>query len=190
MSAILWYVCARYVCILGMYHGVRYAWTSMVNVSLLLLSMTRAQFHKGLFALILIVIPPLIRTQILMCHDSSPVVTYLKVLPVCIIVTKEKLWLDDVIKWKHHPSYWPFVRGIHRSPVNSPHKGQWRGALMFSLICTWNNTWANSGDASDLRRHLAHYDVIVMEFLIDYVYEHTIPLCKIDAVAFERWPSC
>ena len=41
---------------------------------------------------------------------------------------------DDVIKWKHFPRYWPFVRGIHRSPVNSPHKGQWRGALMFSLM--------------------------------------------------------
>ena len=40
---------------------------------------------------------------------------------------------DDVIKWKHFPRYWPFVRGIHRSPVNSPHKGQWRGALMFFL---------------------------------------------------------
>ena len=42
---------------------------------------------------------------------------------------------DDVIKWKHFPRYWPFVRGIHRSPVNSPHKGQCRGALMFTLIC-------------------------------------------------------
>ena len=46
---------------------------------------------------------------------------------------------DDVIKWNHFPRYWPFVRGIHRSPVNSPHKGQWRGALMFSLICAWIN---------------------------------------------------
>ena len=44
----------------------------------------------------------------------------------------------DVIKWKHFPRYWPFVWGIHRSPVNSPHKGQWRGALMFSLICALN----------------------------------------------------
>ena len=44
---------------------------------------------------------------------------------------------DDVIKWKHFPRYWPFVRGTHRSPVNSPIKGQWRGALMFTLICTW-----------------------------------------------------
>ena len=42
---------------------------------------------------------------------------------------------DDVIKWKHFPRYWPFMRAIHRSPVNSPHKGQRRGALMFPLIC-------------------------------------------------------
>ena len=42
---------------------------------------------------------------------------------------------DGVIKWKHFPRYWPFVWGIHRYPVNSTHKGQWLGALMFSLIC-------------------------------------------------------
>ena len=41
---------------------------------------------------------------------------------------------DDVIKWKHFPHYWPFVRGIHWSPVDSPYKGQWCGALMVSLI--------------------------------------------------------
>ena len=52
------------------------------------------------------------------------------------------------------------------SPVNSPHKGQWRGALMFSLICTWINGWVNNGEAGDLRRHRAHYDVIVMCILI------------------------
>ena len=45
---------------------------------------------------------------------------------------------DDGMKWKHFPRYWPFVRGSHRSPVNSPQKGQWRGALVFSLICTLN----------------------------------------------------
>ena len=69
---------------------------------------------------------------------------------------------DDVIKWKHFPRYWPFVRGIHRSPVNSPHKGQWRVALIFSLIWAWTNSWANNRDASDLRRHRAHYNVPVM----------------------------
>ena len=69
---------------------------------------------------------------------------------------------DDVIEWKHFPRYWPFVRGIHRSPVNSPHKGQWRGAMMFSVICAWINSWVNNREAGDLRRHRAHYDVIVM----------------------------
>ena len=69
---------------------------------------------------------------------------------------------DDVIKWKLFPRYGPFVWGIHRSPVNSPHKGQWRGALMFSLICAWINDWVNNGQADDLRRHCIHYDVIVM----------------------------
>ena len=69
---------------------------------------------------------------------------------------------DDVIKWKHFPRYWPFVRGIHRSPVNSPHKGQWRGALMFTWICARINGWVNNGEAGDLRRYRAHYDVIVM----------------------------
>ena len=69
---------------------------------------------------------------------------------------------DDVIKWKHFPRYWPFMRGIHRSPVNSSHKGQWRGALMFSLICTRINGWVSNRETGDLRRHQAHCDVIVM----------------------------
>ena len=72
---------------------------------------------------------------------------------------------DDVIKWEHFPCYWPFVRGIHRSPVNSPHKGQWRGALMFSLICVWINGLVNNLEAGDLSRHRAHYDVIIMLWL-------------------------
>ena len=69
---------------------------------------------------------------------------------------------DDVIKRKHFPRYSPFVQGIHRSPVNSPHKGQWRGTLMFSLISTWINDWVNNGEAGDLRRYRAHYDVAVI----------------------------
>ena len=69
---------------------------------------------------------------------------------------------DDVIKWKHFPRYWSLVRGIHRSPMNSPHRGRWRGALMFSLICAWTNGWVNNREAGDLRRYRAHYDVTVM----------------------------
>ena len=68
----------------------------------------------------------------------------------------------DVIKCKRFPRYWPFVRGIHRSPVNSPQKGQWCGALIFSLICVWINGWVNNREAGDLRRYRAHYDVTVM----------------------------
>ena len=56
---------------------------------------------------------------------------------------------DVVIKWKHFPRYWPFVRGIHRSTVNSPHKSQWRGALMFSFICAQVNGWVNKREAGD-----------------------------------------
>ena len=46
------------------------------------------------------------------------------------------------------------------APVSdSPHKGQWRGVLMFSLICAWTNSSVNNGD---LRRQRAHYDVTTM----------------------------
>ena len=79
-------------------------------------------------------------------------------------VTLSELCLhDDVIKWRHFPRYWPFVLGFHWSPVNSPNRGQWRGALMFSLICSWINGWVNIGETDDLRRHHAHYDVTVMQ---------------------------
>ena len=69
---------------------------------------------------------------------------------------------EEVIKWKHFSRYWPFVRGIHRSPVNSPHKGQWPGALIFSFICAWMNGWVSNREAGDFRRHRAHSDVTVM----------------------------
>ena len=95
---------------------------------------------------------------------------------------------DDVIKWKHFLHNWPFVWRIHHSPVNSPHKGQWCGALIFSLICVWMNDWVNNREAGDLRCYCAHYDVIVMlsqvklgdritylcQIIINYLY---ITLC-------------
>ena len=87
---------------------------------------------------------------------------------------------DDGIKWKHFPRNWPFVRGIHRSTVNSPHKGQWRGALMFSLICVWINGWVNNREAGDLIRYLAHYNVIVI----------SMALCQLQFEAPMRWHWC
>ena len=85
----------------------------------------------------------------------------------------ETLFHNDVIKWKHFPRDWPFVREIHRSPVNFPHKGQWRGALMFSLIYAWINDWVNNREAGDLRRQHGHYDVIVMRIACPLCGEST-----------------
>ena len=78
----------------------------------------------------------------------------------CILNCRLPKWgviHDDVIKCKHFPRYWPFVR-----EMNFSHKGQWRGALMFSLICTRINGWVNNGEAGDLRRYRVHCDITVM----------------------------
>ena len=81
---------------------------------------------------------------------------------IMLPLSRNTYYHDDVIKWKHFLRYWPFLRGIHRSPVNFPHKGQWRGALTCSLICVCINGWVNNREAGDLRRYRAHHDVIVM----------------------------
>ena len=52
----------------------------------------------------------------------------------------------------------------------TPLKGQLCGALMFYLICSWINGWVNNGEAGDLRRHCAHYDVTVMKTSSIYVW--------------------
>ena len=51
-------------------------------------------------------------------------------------------------------------------PGEFPRKGQWRGALMFSLTCVWINGWVNIHQAGDLRRYRAHYDVTVRSHVI------------------------
>ena len=71
-------------------------------------------------------------------------------------------WWKNVIKWKPFLRYWPFVRRIHRSLVNSHHKNQWGGALRFSLICVRTNGWINNRDDRDLGSNRAHYDVTLM----------------------------
>ena len=83
-----------------------------------------------------------------------------------------KMEHDDVIKWNHFAHCWPFVQEIRRSPVSSPHKGQWGGALVFSFICAWINGWVKNREAGDLRRHYAHYDVIVMKSNI--YFDHNV----------------
>ena len=101
---------------------------------------------------------------------SGTVSVWLRIIHCCYKDPMEVIMLfatcqhtpDDVIMWKHFPRYWPFVRGIHRSLVKSPYKDQWRGALIFSLICTWTYGWVNNRDAGDLRRHRAYNNDIVM----------------------------
>ena len=113
---------------------------------------------------------------------KSPVSKFTNIQSIC----------DDVIIWNHFPRYWPFVRGIHRSPVNSPHKGQWRGALMFSLICAWINRWVNSRKAGDLGRYRAHYGVIVMmtSSTVRIRLLFVVMLLQIDALFhFPQWPK-
>ena len=68
--------------------------------------------------------------------------------------------------WRHQMETFAALLAIcvGNSPVTGefPHKGQWRGALMFSLICAWINSWVNNREAGDFGRHRAHYDVIAM----------------------------
>ena len=81
--------------------------------------------------------------------------------------------------------YWPFMRGIHRSPVNFPEKGQWHGALMFSLIGAWTNGWVNTRDPGDLGPYGFHYDVTVMGwFMISYWKYYAT-----DNVVMKSWNS-
>ena len=72
----------------------------------------------------------------------------------------------SVAWWRHQMETFSALLAlcVGNSPVTgeSPHKGQWRGALMFSLICSWINTWVHNREAGDVRRHRAHYDVSVI----------------------------
>ena len=78
------------------------------------------------------------------------------------------LWHDGMVasRWRHQMVKFSALLAIcaGNSPVPGefPHKGQWRGALMFSLICARINGWVNNGEAGDFRRLRVHYDVIVM----------------------------
>ena len=65
-------------------------------------------------------------------------------------------------RWRHHMET--------PVPVNYPHKGQWRGALMGFFICVWINGWVNNREAGDLRRHRRHYDVILMSLITTSSY--------------------
>ena len=66
--------------------------------------------------------------------------------------------------WRHQMETFSALLALCEGnpPVDSTHKGQWRGALMFSLICAWTSGWVNNCEAADSRRYNAHYDVTAM----------------------------
>ena len=100
----------------------------------------------------------------------------------CFIITDYSSLISCL--WRRHrmetfSALLAICAGNSPVPVNSPHKGQWRGTLMFSLICTRINCGVNNREAGDLRRNRADYDVIVMclyfwstcKWIIIYLYD-------------------
>ena len=88
------------------------------------------------------------------------------------VTTMNKPW------WRHQIETFSALLVI--CAVNSPHNCQWRGALMFSLICVWINGWVNNREVGDLRRYRAHYDVTAMYALLTtamIVYPNNQPTC-------------
>ena len=88
-----------------------------------------------------------------------------------IRVWRAALW------WRHQMEAFSALLAICANnspvPVNSPHKGQWRRALMFSLTFVWiNNGWVNNGEGGDLRRNRTQYDVTVMFEIFMLVIAH------------------
>ena len=82
------------------------------------------------------------------------------------------------------------MRGIHRSPVNSPHKDQWRGALLFSFICAWINAWVNNGEAGDLRRHLRIYFLKIKTVLgLGFLNQSNVNILR-DISKYSIFTSC
>ena len=70
--------------------------------------------------------------------------------------------LTRAVTWWHHQME-TFFRVIGYLPsVNSPHKGQWLGTLLLSLIWAWTNGCVHNRGTGDLRHIRAHYDVTVM----------------------------
>ena len=78
--------------------------------------------------------------------------------------------------WRHQMGTFSALLALcaGRPWIPRTHKGQWRGALIFSLICAWINDWVNNRETEDLRRHRAHYDVILIFRRNDCVVPRTV----------------
>ena len=114
------------------------------------------------------------RTYIYTCmYLTTRIALYVLLYVLCVYVVRDNwtvmgyspMWTHSKCTWHKTEKVIYSRTFIHRSPVYFPHKGQWRGAFMFSLICGWINRWVNNREAGDLRRYRAHYDVIVRRCL-------------------------
>ena len=66
----------------------------------------------------------------------------------------------NILPWHWSPlCYWPFVRGIHWSSMDSPHKRLAAQALIFSLMLAWTNCWTNMPVPGYLTRYDTHVKV-------------------------------
>ena len=98
---------------------------------------------------------------------------------VCPISTMHIVLLRVALLWLHNESYMMTSSNGDIFRVTGPLWGeftghrQWRGALMFSLICASTKGRGNYGDPGDLRRHRAYHDVTVMCTLRWYFYSHS-----------------
>ena len=97
---------------------------------------------------------------------------------------------DDVIKWKHFPRYWPFVRGFTGHRWIPRTKASDAKLWCFLWSAPWINGCINNLEAGDLKRHLAHYDVTVMEivFLLPLIWNHPTSKTTLRGCLFKEVP--
>ena len=72
----------------------------------------------------------------------TPVITH------CRLATKTSIRYKEwhaVSWWRHQMETFSALLALCAGPVNSPHKGQWLGALMLTLFCAWINDWVMLG---------------------------------------------
>ena len=69
-------------------------------------------------------------------------------------------YVDDFRRQETFPCYWSFVRGIHRRPVNSSHKGP-----VMRKISPVDVSWSSSSSWYRCYRHYHHSHIIL--------YQHT-----------------
>ena len=109
------------------------------------------------------------------------------------VVLMKGVWVihDNVIKWKHFPHYWYVARGIHRSPVNSPHKGQWRGALITSFFfdLRLKKRWSKAMERPVIWDAIA-FIIISNKRIVIFVRERDVVRSYHDACKQKRQMEC